>query len=164
MGQRTQRSPFFPTLVFPVKTLFYFCHYYPFGQREPLAETEVFQLAPHFEQIIIIPFFKEEGQRPIPNNAKIYWFEKSTFSILFENKTCSTFDVSQKILKKVPEINRFDPWKLGFARKWRAARVHAERLLNDLYFDENTVLYSPWMNIWGATLSILKEQQKEKSE
>jgi glycosyltransferase involved in cell wall biosynthesis len=139
-----------------VKTLFYFCHYYPFGQREPLAETEVFQLAPHFEQIIIIPFFKEAGERPIPSNAKIHWFEKSTFSILSETKTCSTFDVSQKILKKVPEINRFDPWKLGFTRKWRAARMHAERLLHDLAIQQEDVLYAPWMNIWGPALSIIK--------
>jgi glycosyltransferase involved in cell wall biosynthesis len=143
-----------------VKTLLYFCQYFPFGQREPLAQTEVFQLAPHFEKILIIPFFREEGERPIPENAEVHWFEKSTRS-WNAPKTCNTHQVSQNILKRIPEIGPLDQWNLEFVRKWRAARIHAERLMFDLDISSETILYSPWMNPWGATLSIVKEYLKE---
>ncbi len=139
-----------------MKTLLYFCQYFPFGQREPLAQTEVFQLAPHFEKIIIIPFFKEDGIRPIPPNAEIHWFEKSTRS-WNTPKTCDTHQASQNILKRIPEITFFNSLNPEFARKWRAARIHAERLMTDLNLSSETILYSPWMQPWGPTLSVLKE-------
>ena len=143
-----------------MKTLYYFCQHFPFGQREPLAETEIFQLAPHFEQIIIIPFFQEEGERPIPPNAQVHWFEKSTRT-WNSPKTCSTFQASQNILKRIPEIGPLDQWNPAFARKWRAARIHAERLMFDLNLSSETILYSPWMTPWGPTLSIIKEYLQE---
>lgn len=143
-----------------MKTLYYFCQYFPYGQREPLAETEIFQLAPHFQKIIIIPFFKEDGIRPIPPNAQVHWFEKSTRT-WNSPKTCSTFQASQNILKRIPEIGPFDQWNPAFARKWRAARIHAERLMFDLNISSETILYSPWMTPWGPTLSIIKEHQQE---
>jgi colanic acid/amylovoran biosynthesis glycosyltransferase len=136
-----------------LKTLAYFCNYFPYGQKEPLAETELFELAKNFDQVLIFPFFQEETQRTIPPNARLVWFRKSTFQA---TKTCQSWHEIQELWKDVPELSSFHSYNQSIAYKIRAAKIHASIITQELIKYQNITLFSPWIFPWGPTLALTK--------
>jgi glycosyltransferase involved in cell wall biosynthesis len=142
------------------RTLHLYTADFPYGQKEAFLESEINHLASTFDQIVIFPLNKPEGQRTMPPNVKVVW--------LFENYSYAGAKNVLKWLSVIvsalyhelaagklfkPELKKRFSYFLRTVSKAKHVEKEFENVVNVLH-------YSYWMDEWATILGILKHRGK----
>ncbi len=136
---------------------------FPYGKEEIFLESEITCLSLHFEEIIIVPFYKKnETMRDVPGNVRVLSpIQVKKWSRL--NIYLTGLLWFYKIIK-IPELNKelknFSVFKclkyLGFA-------ILTKNRISKILPSELSIHYSYWLNFSAFSLSLLKTEGKIKT-
>jgi len=118
---------------------------FPFSKTETFLETEIIELAKHFENILILPSDISGDRRVLPEKVKV----DETFATAFKNKSGkvkSLFSITFliglmchfKYLHSLTAIRRIN----SYVADW----INTERWLEEKCPFESAVVYTYWLN------------------
>jgi glycosyltransferase involved in cell wall biosynthesis len=144
--------------------------HYPYGWSETFLENEIYYLAKKFDNITILPLFKDDNYRQIPKNVDIcnVLSEKPKRKkmrlknfIAFCNLTFLLFFTEFLHTKqKFYFIKKFRCFLDSITQNIQKALLFEKVIENEKH---NTMYYSYWMNDGALILSILKIRKRINS-
>lgn len=140
---------------------------FPFGSGEQFFETEIFELAKQFDEIVLFPLSVKTGKRAVPKNVSV------NLSLAKVSRQISKKDIINGCLAIFSVLayellqskrRKYIISKLKyFAGVILQARILGETLLKAIDQNEENFYYSFWMNDGALALALLKSNGKINS-
>ena len=145
------------------RVLYLFTMRFPYGTSEPFLENELPFLAEVFESIVLIPLFKDEGVRELPENVTIRSAVKEPYGSagpgLLLRYIKAWQIVRNSVVKHAPDRDLYKKQWPMLRSRLRQAIYRAEVIRKDIlpsYDPQRAVMYSYWNYDWALALGILR--------